>query len=175
MVRCLNQTGQPVEFIVTIEREVLVVDDDGNPEVDDDGNFITRPVRRTVRIATAATGLANEIGVLFACGRSPVTIVGLGENLLPTDSAAFVNAEAGGSAGFGVAAGELNPLRWDAGNFDCGDTIIFRAFLSNSVAGGVALQSFLLPGDNQPSEFTGPNTFVNTQEIYESELIQELP
>jgi len=162
LVRTVNQTDQNVEFIVTIERAVLVQDSTGNFQVDDQGNFVTVPERQTVRLNTGATGLANETGVLFPCGESPVTIVGLGEGLLPTDAAIFVGgAGAGGGVGFGVPAGSLNPLRLDVGNFNCGDTIVFRAFTSVGVAGGVALQTFLLPGSEQPSIFNGPSTFTN--------------
>lgn len=176
MVRCVNETGQPVEFIVTIQRSVLVLDEDGDYQTDEEGNFITRPERETVRLTTAAEGMASEMGVLFACGESPVTHVGLGENLLPTDAAIFVGgAGAAGAAGFGVVAGGLNPLQFEAGNFNCGDTIIFRAFRSTGVAGGVTLQSFLLPGINQPSIFSGPSTFANLEAFLESQVREEQP
>lgn len=166
LVRAVNETNQNVEFIVTIEREVLVRDTEGQFQVDDEGNFVTVPERQTMRVNTSATGLATETGVLFPCGESPVTIVGLGENLLPTDAAIFVGGGgAGGVTGFGVPASTLNPLRLDTGNFNCGDTVIFRAFTSVGVAGGVALQTLLLPGSEQPSEFNGPDTFVNLEEF----------
>ncbi len=174
LVRVLNETNQLVEFIVTIEREVLVTDDAGNFQIDENGNFITRPERETVNLTTNATGLATDVGVLFPCGESPVTVVGLGEDLLPTDAAVFVGGEgAGGQAGFGVPAGNLNPLRLDVGNFNCGDTIIFQAFTSTGVAGGVALQVFLLPGAEQPSIFRGPDTFVNLEEFIQSQTQEE--
>ena len=174
LVRVVNETNQVVEFIVTIEREVLVVDEQGDFQQDDQGDFITRPERETVRLTTDATGLATELGVLFPCGESPVTAVGLGENLLPTDAAIFVGGEgAGGATGFGVSAGNLNPLLLDVGNFNCGDTVIFRAFVSSGVAGGVALQSFLLPGSEQPSIFNGPDTFVNLEQFLESQVRED--
>lgn len=170
-VRCVNETGQPVEFIVTVEREVLVVDEFGNYELDDDGQFITRPERETVRLTTLAEGNAGELGVLFSCRESPVTLVGLGENLLPTDAAIFVGGGGViGAEGFGVPAGNLYPLQLAVGNFNCGDTIIFRAFRMTGMAGGVALQSFLLPGSEQPSIFQGPNTFVNLEQYLESQV-----
>ncbi len=173
MVRVTNETNQNVEFIVTIEREVLVKDEDGDFQVDDQGNFITRPQRKTVQLTTNATGLATDIGVLFDCSESPVTIVGLGEELLPTDAAVFVGGEgAGGAAGFGVPVGNLNPLRLDIGNFNCGDTIIFRAFISSGVPGGVGLQTYLLPGSEQPDEFRGPSTFVNLEQFLESQILE---
>lgn len=176
MVRGVNETGQNVEFIVTIERDELVLDDDGNFQVDDSGNFITRSVRETVGLQTGAIGNATESGTLFACDVSPVTIVGLGEELLPTDAAIFVGgAGAGGQAGFGVSAPSLNPLSLDAGNFACGDTIIFRAFQSLGVPGGIAIQAFLLEGSSQPSVFAGPDTFVNYQAFLESQMREDEP
>ncbi len=174
LVRVLNETAQTVQFIVTIEREVLVRDADGNFQVDEDGNFITTPVRRTIPLDTNPTGLATDVGVLFPCEESPVTIIGLGEDLLPTDAAVFVGGEgAGGAAGFGVPAGDLDPLRLDVGNFNCGDTVIFQAFQSTGVAGGVGLQSYLLPGAEQPSIFRGPDTFVNLAQFLQSQTPEE--
>ena len=174
LVRVVNDTTQVVEFVVTIEREVLVVDDDGNFEQDEQGNFITVPERKTVNVTTNATGLATDMGVLFPCGESPVTLVGLGANLLPTDAAVFVGGEgAGGAAGFGVPAGSLYPLSLKAGNFNCGDTIIFQAFVSTGVAGGVSLLSWLLPGSEQPDEFRGPDTFVNLEDYIESQVSED--
>src|SRR3989304_1857925 len=76
LVRVVNETNQVVEFIVTIEREVLVVDEQGDFQQDDQGDFITRPERETVRLTTDATGLATELGGLFPCGESPVAAVG---------------------------------------------------------------------------------------------------
>ena len=178
LVRCVNETGQPVEFIVTIQRSLLVTDDEGVYQIDDDGNFITRPERSTVRLSTAAEGRASELGVLFPCGQSPITHVGLGENLEPTDAAVFVGGQGtGGAAGYGVAAGDLNPLQLevDPPNFVCGDTVIFRAFRSTAVAGGVALQSFLLPGSEQPSTFQGPSTFANVESYLQSLSLREEP
>ncbi len=81
----------------------------------------------------------------------------------------------GGAAGFGVSAANLNPLQLFAGNFNCGDTIIFRAFRSTGLAGGVSLQSFLLPGSEQPSVFGGPSTFLNYAELLESQVREEEP
>jgi len=60
-------------------------------------------------------------------------------------------------------------LQLAVGNFNCGDTIIFRAFLSIGVAGGVGLQVFLLPGSEQPDIFTGPDTIVSLANVLESE------
>ncbi len=175
-VRCVNETNEPIEFIVTIQRSVLILDENGNFQVDEEGNFITRPERETVRMTTFPDGQSRELGTLFPCGESPVTHVGLGENLLPTDAAVFVGGRGvAGAEGFGVPAGNLNPLQLVVGNFNCGDTIIFRAFLSSNVAGGVALQSFLLPGSEQPSDFDGPDTFVNMEQFLESQVREDEP
>lgn len=176
LVRCVNEIDDVVEFIVTIQRSVLVLDENGNYQVDEGGNFITRPERETLRLTTFPVGQARELGALFPCGESPVTHVGLGENLLPTDAAVFVGGQGvGGAAGFGVPAGDLNPLQLAVGNFNCGDTIIFRAFRAIGVAGGTALQAFLLPGSEQPSIFRGPDTFVNMAQFIESQVREDEP
>ena len=170
MVRGKNETNQTVEFIVTIRRSVPVTDDAGSIQFDDDSSIITRPESETRRLITLPTGQARDLGTLFPCGDTPVTHVGLGENLLPTDAAVFVGGGGTGlSTGFGIPAGSLNPLQLMEGNFNCGDTIIFRAFVSNAVAGGIGLQSFLLPGSEQPSIFDGPDTFVNLNAFIESQ------
>jgi len=169
LVRALNETGVPVEFFVTIEREVLRVDDQGDFVLDDQGNFATDPVRESVRILTGSTGLSTDIGVLFPCGTSPVTLVGLGENLLPTDRHIAVGGGgAGGATGVGVTVENLNPLSLAASNFNCGDTIIYRAFRSTGTPGGVLVSTFLLPGSEQPFDFSGPSTFVEFQDLLDS-------
>ncbi len=174
LVRVVNETSQVAEFTVTIERDVIEVDDDGNPLVDDDGNLITRPLRETKRLTTTNVSPANELGVLFDCSTSPINIVGLGENLLPTDAAVFIGGGGtGGMVGFGIPASTVNPLSRAAGNFGCGDTIIFRAILSTGVTGGVRIESFRLPGSTQPSNFSGPSTFVNLQAFLESQTPED--
>lgn len=174
LVRAVNATNDVVEFIVTIERDQLVLDENGNFQVDDQGNFITRPERETVRLTTFPTGQSRELGVLFPCGLSPITLVGLGENLLPTDSAVFVGGEGpAGAGGFGVSASELNPLVLEEGNFNCGDTVIFRAFLRPGAAGGIGLESLLLPGSEQPSVFPGPDSFVTFEQLLEAQSEME--
>lgn len=171
LVRVVNSTALPVEFIVTIDRDVVDVDEDGNPLRDEDGNLLTVSKRETVSLLTGPTGDAAESGVLFECANSAITRVGLGENLLPTDAAVFANSGgAGGQAGFGVPAGSLNPLELAEGNFNCGDTVTFRAIIEVGQPGGIGLESFLLPGYEQPSVFTGPNTFVNYQQFLETQV-----
>lgn len=176
MVRARNDTGETAEFIITIEREVLRLDDQGHYQLDQNNNFITDPQRETIRLTTGAVGQGTDLGVLFPCNESPVTIVGLGENLLPTDAAVYLGGQGvGGAAGSGVKAGDLNPLTLAASNFNCGDTIIFRAFRSTGVAGGVQLHALLLPGSEQPSVFTGPSTFVNLEALIESQVREDEP
>lgn len=166
LVRAINGTAQNVEFIVTIEKDELQRNPDGSFIVDSEGNFATEPVRETVSLTTFPNGQARELGVLFPCGESPITLIGLGENLLPTDSAVFVGGTGpAGTGGFGISAVQINPLSLAVGNFNCGDTIIFRAIRSPGTSGGVALESLLLPGSEQPSIFPGPSTFENFERI----------
>ncbi len=179
LVRVVNETAQTAEFIVTIERQVVERDEDGNPLVDEQtGDPITRPVRETVRLDTEVSAPANELGVLFPCGESAIDLIGLGQNLMPTDAAVFVGGGgAGGVPGFGIPASTLNPLSrlTDPSNFNCGDTVIFRAIRSVNEAGGIKLESFLLPGFEQPSVFAGPSTFTNYEDLLESQLREDVP
>ena len=174
-VRVVNETGDVAEFTVTIEREDFSLDDDGQRQFDELGNPVTVSERETVRLTTFAAPPANELGVLFSCSPSPVNVVGLGENLLPSDAAVFIGGQGGGGAtGAGVTAADVNPLSREAGNFNCGDTIIFRAFTPGGLAGGsVTIQSLLLPGSEQPSIFGGPNTFANLELFLESQAREE--
>lgn len=171
LVRVVNSTSQTVEFIVTVDQDVLDLDDQGNPQRDENGNLLTVSKRDTVRLQTAATGDSSESGVVFPCSESRITRIGLGENLLPSDAGVFVGgAGAGGSTGFGVPVGSLNPLLLSEGNFNCGDTVIFQALIQTGTAGGIGLKAYLLPGFEQPSEFSGPNTFVNYQQFLETQV-----
>ncbi len=162
-----NETDQTIEFIITVETSVLQRDDDGAFQIDEDGEFVTRPERQTVRLFTTPNGGARRMGTLFSCDVSPVTLIGLGENLLPTDR--HISVGGGGPTGIpgsGVTVPNLNPLpvagfRPDGSFFNCGDTIIFQAFQNNTVPGNVSVQVFLLPGSEQPSVFSGPSTFAN--------------
>lgn len=175
-VRVINETNEVAEFSVTIEREVLTFDDAGNAQIDDQGNPITRTERETVRLTTTPDAPANELGVTFSCAESPINLVGLGDNLAPTDSAVFIGGQgAAGAPGVGIPASSVPPLSREAGHFSCGDTVIFRAAVSPGVPGGVALESRLLPGSEQPSDFTGPNTFVNLEELLQSQVREEEP
>lgn len=181
LIRVVNETGQNAEFIVTVERTVIARDDEGNPVVEVSGVVSTEDVRETLFLNTDADAPGNELGVLFPCSESPINLVGLGENLLPGDIAVYIGGGgAAGAQGFGIPAGTLNPLnRLPPGggpsNFNCGDTVIFRAIRSTGVTGGVKLQSFLLPGFEQPSIFSGPSTFENYEDFLESQVREEEP
>lgn len=157
-----NETDRTVEFIITIERNVLDLDDTGSAQLDENGQFLVKPVRETVRVCTPPGGGAQRLGTLFACGDEPVTLVGLGDDLQPTDRHILVGGDCDSSApGTGITVPSLNPLQLSTGNFNCGDTIIFQALVNSAVAGGISVQVLLLPGSEQPSEFAGPNTFAN--------------
>ena len=170
LVRGVNTTTQNVEFIVTVEKLRLVRDENGDFVLDENGDFVTNLERRTVPLLTLPTGLSTDLGVVFDCSVEPITIIGLGENLLPTDAALLVGGGgAGGQSGFGVTAPHLNPLRLDQGNFNCGDTVIYQAFAASGVAGGVSVASYLLPGSEQPAEYAGPSTFENLRAFRQSQ------
>lgn len=183
LVRVVNETTQNVEFVVTVEREVFQVDENGNIRFQDtNGNgqydvgepLVTEPLRETANLTTVPLGNANDIGVLFDCRGSIITRIGLGENLLPTDAAAFVGGQgAGGGVGFGVAATDVPALSYYENNFDCGDTVIFRAFVATGQAGGVGLQSLLLPGSEQPDSYSGADTFVTYDQFLESQIQED--
>lgn len=181
MVRTVNETNNAVRFFVTIERTKLVLDDQGLPQEDEQGGFVTENVLENVELTTGPTGQGSELGVLFPCSDSPVIRVGLGRSLLPADPAVFIISAIeydpedpfGPQAGFGVTAEELNPLDLERGSFNCGDTIIFRAITSTGRPGEVKLETFLLPGSEQPDIFSGPNTFVNFQAFLESQVREE--
>lgn len=174
-VRVVNGTTQPVTFTVTIERAVLRLNPDGTPVVDDFGNASTEEVTETVELQTGINPPGNELGVVFSCRDSPVNRVGLGEDLDdPGSSAIFVGGEgAGGTQGFGISAAQVPPLAREAGQFNCGDTIIFRAYLSTGAVGGVRLESRLLPGSEQPEQFAGPSTFENLEQLLEAEVRED--
>lgn len=165
-----NETNRTVEFIITIERNVLDLDDNGAAQFDEDGRFLVRPVRETVRICTPPSGGGQRLGTLFACGEEPVTLLGLGANLLPTDRHVLVGGDCSSSApGTGITVPNHNPLQLSTGNFNCGDTVIFQALADSSVAGGITVKILLLPGSEQPGSFAGPNTFANLTEFLDAQ------
>ena len=141
LVRALNTTDQPVSFIVTVE----------TGETED-------PV--TNELFTLPGSQANEAGVLFTCtDEFPITRVGLGENLNQptTNPGLFVGGLAANEQGFGVPP-NINPLSLIAGDYTCGDTVIFQAIVSTNAPGGFKVQAFVLPAESQPED-TARNTF----------------
>jgi hypothetical protein len=157
LVRVVNNTADPIEFVVTVEREVQA--SQGN-------NIVTQTTRETQRLITFPVGKSNEQGVLFDC---PVTRVGLGENLNnpTTEPALFIGAVAGGIAGFGIP-GNVNPLDARVGNFTCGDTIIFQANTQAGTVGGVEARSYVLSASSQPSQHQ-IDTFNNARRFLEEQ------
>ena len=183
LARVVNATDRVITFFVTIERTELVPDEEGNPQLSEDGELITRDVLETVELTTRPGGRASEMGYLFPCSESsgPVIRVGLGENLMAGDAAIFVmdvddfnpDLPVAFQPGVGLPATGLNPLRLDVGNFACGDTVVFRAFRSTGTAGGVRVEAFLLPGWEQPDQFSGLDTFANYEEFLENQVAEE--
>ncbi|MCG3132539.1 MAG: hypothetical protein FLDDKLPJ_03397 [Phycisphaerae bacterium] len=169
LVRCVNSTATSVQFVVTAEITQPVRDAEGNPQFDVDGNIVTERVLKTVRLNTFPFAQANELGHVFSCSSTAVERVGLGENLQSTDQGLFIGFEVADVPGFGVEAG-LNPLVRADGNFECGDTIIFRAIESRGQPGGVRVESFVLPWRSQPECCTGPDTFGTLEAVIESQV-----
>jgi len=162
LVQCINRTPNPVQFILTIERED-VTDSGGDGEP-----LIPQLVSETRLLDTFPEGLNNSTGILFNC---PVVRVGLGENLnFPDDFPGLLIGQPGTDViiqGFGVPGG-VNPLDSRAGNFQCGDTLIFEVITSTGVPGNVSVGTFLLAADTQPVDYSGPDTFVNARELLET-------
>lgn len=161
LVRGRNTTDAPVEFVFTVERRVASPDD---PDI-----FITETETR--RVLAAATQTANDMGVLFNC---PVNRIGLGENLdnPDTEPGIYLGAQAAGAGGFGIPSG-LNPLDVDAGNFDCGDTVIYLAYPQSGVPGGTSVRAYLLDDASQPQVISGLDTFVKARTLIEEQEIEE--
>jgi len=163
LVRVVNGTNDvPIEFVVTAERQLVV---------DEAGSFVTQTTTETHRLITFPTGNAAEMGLLLDCNPG-LTRIGLGENLdLPnTDPGLFLNAAVAGTTGFGVPAG-IAALDARAGNFECGDTVIFQAFTSSGSIGGVSVNSALLDFQSQPSQFVGRDTFLNARIFLELQVL----
>lgn len=174
MVRLVNDTGQVVGFFVTAEITRFARDEFDNVVRDDFGNPVTETVQETVELVTRQTGQANELGVLFSCAEERIDLIGLGETLTPDEPAVFVipnfvpSNPLGLQTGFGVGS-DLSPLSLAAGNFSCGDTIIYRAIRAVGVPGEVRIEVFLLPGSEQPGDFSGSSTFANYQAFLETQ------
>jgi len=164
LVRAVNRTQNPIEFIVTVEREVVV-----DSSADDAGTTIETS---TFRLQTFPGGLTSEIGILLDC---PTLRVGLGENLdFPLEEPGlFIGTTAGDIVtGYGVPGG-VYPLDTLAGNYVCGDTLVFEARVEVGVPGNVRVFSFVLPAATQPTTFSGPDTFNNSRILLEREYAGE--
>ncbi len=175
-VRTVNKTSnQSVAFVVTAEIERVQRDDNGDLQRDESGNVVTELVLETHWLRTFPVGNASEAGVLYACtgGEQSVERVGLGDNLLPSDRGVFVNATAGGG-GLGIQA-NVNPLSRSAGNFACGDTVVFEVIDAIGVPGNVKVRTFTLDASSQPATFAGPDTFVNYERFLQSQVRENEP
>jgi hypothetical protein len=182
LVRCVNSTDSVVTFFVTAERTQLALDNQGQPQRSESGEIITESVIESVELTTENIGRASEQGYLFECSRASVDRIGLGENLLPGDPAIFVIAPGafdptnplGAQVGNGIEASSVgvNPLSLFRGDFNCGDTVIFRAFTSTGSAGGVRVETFLLPGSEQPFDVSR-QTFLNYERFLESQVRED--
>ena len=145
LVRVVNSTTEPVTFIVTVERERLVGEEVG----------IVNETE-TINVFTDTGDQANESGILFDCfAENKITRIGLGEDLnRPTSEAGLlVGSFADIVQGFGVPP-NINPLSSEAGDFDCGDTVIYEAFLSANAPGGFKVAAFVLDWETQPESTT---------------------
>jgi len=181
-VRCVNTTSSVVSFFVTAERTQFALDDQGRQQLSESGEPITESVVESVELTTESIGRASEQGYLFECSTSRVDRIGLGENLLPGDPAIFVIDPAlfdpanplGAQIGNGIEAASVgvNPLSLFRGDFNCGDTLIFRAFESTGSAGGVRIETFVLPGSEQPFDLQR-QTFLNYERFIESQVRED--
>ncbi|MBN1511320.1 MAG: hypothetical protein JXB13_04845 [Phycisphaerae bacterium] len=157
LIRLVNQTDNPIQFIVTVERYVIV---------EEGGEETAQVQTQTYQLDTYPNGLTNEVGLLVDCGS---VRIGLGENLnFPEDEPGlFIGVDAGTDeiiTGFGVPA-RVNPLDARAGNYSCGDTLIFQATTQVGVPGNIAVKSYVLLGATQPTEYSGPDTFNNARSL----------
>jgi hypothetical protein len=160
LVRGNNSTPQAIEFVVTAERLVL---SEENPDE-------TTVITETYNLLTQPQNQANDLGVLIEC---PVLRVGLGENIdrPQSEPGLFIGATAVGVGGFGVPSG-INPLDSEFGNFDCGDTIVYRAAEAGGSVGGVVVAAFVLDDETQPDQIQGIDTFVNTRTLIEEQQLE---
>lgn len=159
MVRVNNSTSVPIEFLITVERV-------SEPLLESETAVVTK---ESVRLLTPSDSRANDLGVLLDC---PLTRIGLGEDLdrPTTESGIFIGAEQVGVGGFGVPA-NVNPLSAAAGNFDCGDTIVFQVLEASGTVGGVRVNAFVLDDESLSDEVTGIDTFVNARSLMEEQTV----
>ena len=167
LVRLVNNTRDAIEFVVTAERQYQVQDANGNPVITTD--------TETVRLRTFPVETASEVGALIDC---PVTRIGLGEdiNRPGSDPGLFIMEDADPNnlnlaQGFGVPS-NIYPLDSRAGNFVCGDTVVYRVIESERGVANLKVEPFVLHWVDQPTEFTGPHTFNNAR-IFLEEQVRE--
>ena len=100
--------------------------------------------------------------------------MGLGENIdFPgTEPGLYIGAVPGEQEGFGVP-GSVNPLSAAAGNYECGDTLIFDAAIRSGTVGNTRVTTFVLDADEQPTEVSGPDTFNNARTVIEEYAFEE--
>ena len=148
MVEVVNATPFDIEFRVSVEREGAT-----GIEIE------------TVELETFAN--APRLAVLFDC---PILRVGLGEDLNQpsTEAGLFI----GGTGGFGVPS-SVNPLVAAAGNFECGDAIIFLASSSGNNIGGVIVSTAVIRGADQTVTYSGPDTFVVLRDFLEQQVEEQ--
>lgn len=165
LVRVVNSTTEPVRFLVTVERRTVVGEGDEQATV-------IEP--ETVELFTLPGAKVNETGVLFDCSpEEPIRRIGLGRNLdkPQSDPALFVGGVAAGTPGFGVPANR-NPLNSETGQFQCGDTVIFRAIVSTNSVGGFQVESFVLPWELQPA-VVGRDTFGSVRRFLDEGISED--
>ncbi len=142
LIRGVNTTTESVSFLVTIERSTVVSDDVGGG---------ASAYSETTELFTTPGAQSNEAGALFECTPSnPIARIGLGENLNrpATEPGLFVGGANDIIQGFGVPP-NINPLSQEQNDFQCGDTIIFRALESNNAPGGFKVEAFVIPFETQ--------------------------
>jgi len=143
LVRAVNSTNETLSFLVTIERARLLGQGSGSINESE-----------TIDVFTSPANLANEAGILFDCtAENPINRIGLGENLNrpETEPGLLVGGVGDVTQGFGVPP-NINPLSREDGDFQCGDTVIFEAFVSANAAGGFKVRAFVLPAATQPED-----------------------
>ncbi len=162
LVRGNNATTESaIEFLITVERQVASETIEGAVDIETE----------SVRLFAPAAARANDVGILIDC---PAYRIGLGENLdrPTTEPGIYVDAEAVGVGGLGVPA-NVNPLSSDAGNFECGDTIIFQAIEAANTVGGVKVNAYVLKGDQFSEDIIGIDTFANARSLIEEQLLED--
>lgn len=150
-IRANNATTESITFLITVERSTLLVE--GN-------TTMTLSESKTTEVFTEPGSNSNDAGILFNCDENnQITRIGLGRNLNQpsTDAGLFIGGFNDVIPGFGVP-GNINPLDALDGDFECGDTIVYRAIQSVNQPGGFRVQAFIIPWENQPDNTTR-NTF----------------